>query len=83
MSSSGPEAMVVLQREPDIDLVLMDVMMPVMDGYAAIRAIRALDALPPSPFSPSRARTSAVSASAASPPERTSTSPSRSTASSS
>jgi CheY-like chemotaxis protein len=42
-AQSGPEAMLVLQRQPDIDVVLMDVMMPVMDGYAAIRAIRALD----------------------------------------
>ena len=41
-SKNGKEALGVLNRDPGFDLVLMDIMMPDMDGYATTRAIRRL-----------------------------------------
>jgi CheY-like chemotaxis protein len=42
-ADSGKEGIELLKRTPDIDLVLMDVMMPGLDGLDTMRIIRQLD----------------------------------------
>ncbi|MCK5110049.1 MAG: response regulator [Arcobacteraceae bacterium] len=44
-AKNGQEALDFLKENKDINIVLMDIMMPVMNGYEAIKAIRADDEL--------------------------------------
>jgi HAMP domain-containing protein/CheY-like chemotaxis protein/signal transduction histidine kinase len=42
-AENGKQAIDQLKKDPDVDAVLMDVMMPEMDGYETTKAIRAME----------------------------------------
>ncbi|MGI6031533.1 MAG: response regulator transcription factor [Eubacteriales bacterium] len=45
-ASNGREALEALDREGDVDLVVLDIMMPEMDGYETLRRIRKKSDMP-------------------------------------
>jgi CheY-like chemotaxis protein len=44
-ADNGHDAIRILQEEPDIEIVLMDIMMPELDGIETVRAIRKIPRL--------------------------------------
>jgi signal transduction histidine kinase/ActR/RegA family two-component response regulator/HAMP domain-containing protein len=42
-AENGKEGIAMLEKNPDVDVVLMDLMMPELDGYDTIRVIRGMD----------------------------------------
>jgi len=45
VAGNGKRCMELLHADPEIDLILMDIMMPVMDGFETMKAIRELPQL--------------------------------------
>jgi CheY-like chemotaxis protein len=41
-AENGKDGIETLRANPDVDLVLMDIMMPEMDGYETMQAVRSM-----------------------------------------
>jgi len=39
-AGNGVSCLQALEKDPDVDIILMNIMMPIMDGYEAMRQIR-------------------------------------------
>ena len=50
VSKSGEKAIEIVQKDPSVDLILMDVMMPGMDGYTACSILKSDEATAPVPI---------------------------------
>lgn len=50
VAKSGAKAIELIQKDPSIDLVLMDVMMPEMDGYTACQILKSDEVTAPVPI---------------------------------
>ena len=55
-AENGKDGIELLHRHPEVDLVLMDIMMPGMDGYETMRVIRSDDSFKQLPIISSRRR---------------------------